>query len=129
LIKINLGCFEHFFMKFYYVFILHDKMRLNLRERSQPKKSSILWNLIEKYISINCPRQFKFQSPTGLDRNKWSFYRQLSSGCLVVVGNLRYIGLSANQQAKNSDIAKWPLEAAKWSVDGLEIWFWSHGGG
>ena len=31
-----------------------------------------------KYISTYCPRQFKVQIPTGLDHNKWSFYRQLS---------------------------------------------------
>ena len=69
-----------------------------------------------KYISTYCPRQFKVQIPTGLDHNKWSFYRQLSRGCLVVVGTFfRYIGLSANRQAKNSYFAKWPLEAARWS--------------
>ena len=45
-----------------------------------------------------------------------SFYRWLSRGCLVVVGTFfRYKGFSANRQAKNSYIAKWPLEAAKWS--------------
>ena len=88
---------------------------LYLKERSQPTKSSIWETLFENIFWHYCPRQFKVQTPTGLGHSKWSLLKHLSSGCLVVVGIFRYIGLSANRQAKNFKIAKWPLEAAKWS--------------
>jgi hypothetical protein len=92
--------------------------------------------LFENIFHHFWPRHFKAQNTAGLDHNKWSFYRRLSRGCLVVVGTFfRYIGLSANRQAKNSYFAKWPLEAAKWSgvihemlmdwyFDFLEPWWW-----
>jgi hypothetical protein len=59
---------------------------LDLKERSQPTKSSICETLFENIFRHYCPNQFKVQIPTGLDHNKWSLLKQLSSGCLVVVG-------------------------------------------
>ena len=80
---------------------------LELKEKSQPKKSFyFLQPLFENIFWHNYPRQFKVQIPTGLDHNKWSFYRQLSSSCLVIDGIIRYIGLSANRHAKNSRLCQ-----------------------
>ena len=69
---------------------------------------------------------FKVQITTGINHNKGSLLKQLSSDCFVVVGILRYIGLSANQHEENfnhqvtsqSRIVKWgyPLD-----VNGLVI--------
>ena len=84
--------------------------------------------LFENIFCHFWPRQFKAQIPTGLDHNKWSFYRWLSRGCLVVVGTFfRYIGLSANRHKKlllcqvtsSSSKMKW---GGPWDVDGLIFW-------